>query len=114
MPSSDVKKATDETRVPHAQEESVVIDTPVSIEIPSEQGTLDDDINALARYFGLLQRGQTISMQLRDILALCPRPKRPRSDAYKALIKKVKDEYGVELVIISPRNKLNQQKYESI
>lgn len=108
LTSSDVKKATDETIVLPTTEEPVVEDATVPIEKPIEQGTLDDDINTLARHLGLLQRGQTISMELHEMLTLCPRPKRPRSDAYNALSRKLKDEYGVELVIISTKNKPKQ------
>lgn len=69
-----------------------------------QEGTLDDDINALAQYFGILQQGQTIQLTLREILAICPRH-RQRSDAYVKLTKKLLTEYGVELKIISKQNK---------
>ena len=60
----------------------------------------EDEIEVLARYCGGLAKGKVIRIGLHEILDIIPR-KRRKADAYYALKKQLRDEYGVELVIES-------------
>lgn len=59
-----------------------------------------DDIAALSEYSGLpeLTAGMTIKMSLQEALGVLPR-KRKRVDSYKQLIRFLKEEMGITLII---------------
>lgn len=69
-------------------------------EEPIYQLSLDEEVEVLARELGGLASGMNLEIDLHRILELCPR-KRKKADAYLGLKKKLRDEYGVELVITS-------------
>ena len=64
-----------------------------------------DDVESLKSFVGNenWKPGLEIKLELRDLLALCPRERR-RSDAYKKLIAYLKDECQIELIIKTKRN----------
>ena len=66
----------------------------------SETRTPEDEIEILARYCGGLAKGKVIKIGLHEILDIIPR-KRRKADAYYALKKQLRDEYGTELIIES-------------
>ena len=59
---------------------------------------MDDEVVKLARLYGPLASGKRIELTLQEALREFPR-ERKRSDAYKSLINKVKQEYGTDLII---------------
>lgn len=65
-----------------------------------------DDVSALCEYSRLseLTAGMKICMSLKEALNVMPR-KRARLDSYKPLIKFLKDEMGVSLIITSQKSK---------
>ena len=65
-----------------------------------------DDVAALCKYSGLpeLTSRMTIKMTLQEALVVLPR-KRKRVDSYNPLVKFLKDEMDVTLVIISQKSK---------
>lgn len=65
---------------------------------------LDDEVLKLARLYGPLASGKRIELTLQEALREFPR-ERKRSDAYKSLINKVKQEYGTELIISGRKEK---------
>lgn len=68
------------------------------------------EVEIIEHAFGKFYEGKIIQTDLRTLLNLVPR-KRERSDAYKTLIKELKEAYGVSLQIV-PRWKLNNQNEE--
>lgn len=68
----------------------------------------DPDLNVLAEKYGELMPGKEIELELGEAAKLLGR-KRVRLDAFSALIKKLKNEYGVELKIYSRRTKLEKK-----
>lgn len=69
------------------------------------------EVEVIEMAFGKLYEGKEIKTDLRTLLNLVPR-KRERSDAYKGLIKELKEVHGVSLQIV-PRHMLNQSHVES-
>jgi len=65
---------------------------------------LDDEVLKLARLYGPLASGKRIELTLQEALKEFPR-ERKRSDAYKSLINKVKQEYGTDLIISGRKEK---------
>lgn len=63
---------------------------------------IDPEIFLLAREYGPLSNGVKIELSLQEALQLFPR-QRKRSDAYKGLIKKVKEQFNAELTIGTKR-----------
>ena len=75
-----------------------------------ERKTYDDpDLNILAERYGELKLGKVITIELNEAAILLGR-KRVRLDAFSGLIKKLHNDYGVELKIYSRRTKLNERK----
>lgn len=70
--------------------------------IPEMIDDIDPEILLLAREYGPLSNGVKIELSLQEALQLFPR-QRKRSDAYKGLIKKVKEQFNVELTIGTKR-----------
>lgn len=69
----------------------------------------DPDLQILADKYGELKSGMEIRLELGEAARLLGR-KRVRLDAFSGLIKKLHNEYGVELKIYSRRTKLNERK----
>jgi hypothetical protein len=61
-----------------------------------------DDIEILTQQYGELRPGMTIRMELGAACELLGRT-RKRIDAFKTLAKRLKDEYGVQLIIYSQK-----------
>ena len=70
--------------------------------IPEMKDDIDPEILLLARQYGPLSNGVKIELSLQEALQLFPR-QRKRSDAYKGLIKKVKEQFNAELTIGAKR-----------
>lgn len=66
--------------------------------IPEMKDDIDPEILLLAREYGPLSNGVKIELSLQEALQIFPR-QRKRSDAYKGLIKKVKEQFNAELTI---------------
>lgn len=66
--------------------------------------TDEDEVLKLARLYGPLASGKRIELTLQEALREFPR-ERKRSDAYKSLINKVKQEYGTDLIISGRKDK---------
>lgn len=68
----------------------------------------DEDIKALRKYVGEsdFQTGLTIEITLAELLDIVPRHRR-RTDAYTTLIKHLKNEFEIELIIIKTNEKEN-------
>lgn len=67
---------------------------------------LDEEVLLLARTHGPIGSGARIELGLQEALKLFPR-KRKRVDAYGKLIRKVREEYGTELIITSRKTKID-------
>lgn len=92
------------------REEIEELKAAMGIEKPLEKKTYDDpDLNTLAERYGELKLGKVITIELNEAARLLGR-KRVRLDAFSSLIKKLHNEYGVELKIYSRRTKLNNRK----
>ena len=64
-----------------------------------------EDIAALENYIGRkLESGLCIKVDLSELLTVIPR-NRKRTDAYKTLVKFLKDEFGIDLIINSKKQK---------
>ena len=63
---------------------------------------LEEEISLLSKTYGPLTSGVKIELSLQEALKLFPRTRR-RSDAYVKLSRKVRDEYGAELIITGKR-----------
>lgn len=61
-----------------------------------------DDIEILTQQYGELRSGMTIRMELGAACELLGRT-RKRIDAFKTLAKRLKDEFGVQLIIYSQK-----------
>ena len=61
-----------------------------------------DDIEILTQQYGELRSGMTIRMELNAACELLGRT-RKRIDAFKTLAKRLKDEFGVQLIIYSQK-----------
>lgn len=68
----------------------------------------DEDVKALRKYIGEsdFQTGLTIEITLAELLDIVPRQRR-RTDAYTTLIKYLKNEFEIELIIIKTHEKEN-------
>ena len=69
-------------------------------EVPKTLPSLDSEVQVLAREVGGLAQGGRLEITLHRLLQICPRS-RKKSDAYLGLKRKLKDDYGVDLVITS-------------
>ena len=69
----------------------------------------DSDLSILAEKYGELVTGKVITIELGEAARLLGR-KRVRLDAFSGLIKKLHNDFGVELKIYSRRTKLNERK----
>lgn len=90
-----------------AEKVDIIEEAPINSEEPGIQTSVsgpEDEIEVLARYCGGLAKGKVVRIGLHEILDIIPR-KRRKADAYYALKKQLRDEYGVELVITSRASK---------
>ena len=91
-------------------EMNVADEVEVNFEKQPERKTYDDpDLNILAEKYGELEVGKVITIELDEAARLLGR-KRVRLDAFSGLIKKLHNDFGVELKIYSRRTKLNERK----
>ena len=91
-------------------EMNVADEVEVNVEKQPERKTYDDpDLNIIAERYGELQPGKVITIELNECSQLLNR-KRVRQDSFSGLIKKLHNDYGVELMIYSRRTKLNERK----
>lgn len=79
-------------------EDSSIPEIRPSEPIPEMKDDIDPEILLLAQQYGTLTNGVKIELSLQEALQLFPR-QRKRSDAYKGLIKKVKEKFNAELTI---------------
>ena len=73
----------------------------------------DPDLNILAARYGELVPGKVITIELNECARLLNR-KRVRLDAFSSLIKKLHNEYGVELKIYSRRTKVEKKGAQDV
>ncbi len=68
-----------------------------------------DDVKRLCEFAGIieLRPGMNITISLQEILKICPR-NRQRVDAYRILVRYLKEQLGVELIINSKKSKSNR------
>lgn len=68
----------------------------------------DSDVHAIMSHAGLisLNPGMTITVTLQELLTVSPR-KRRRISAYDSLVRHLREQHGVELIITSNKTKLN-------
>ena len=86
-----------------AEEKSVNTAEPVEKDDNVKSDSLADDIKRLEAEYGPLTEGKTITVQLQDLLAICPRSRR-RIDAFKGLVKELAQR-DVTLLIKSRKTK---------
>lgn len=72
----------------------------------AEDSPFAADVKALRDFNYGLKAGDVIKMTLQEALSVMPR-KRPRTDAYKALVKWLSEEKDIELIITSNKTKRN-------
>ena len=72
---------------------------------PEKKRYDDPDLNILAEKYGDFVPGKKITIELGEAARLLGR-KRVRVDAFSGLIKKLKKEYNVELIIYSRRTRI--------
>ncbi len=89
---------------PDVNKESATENEMLSTAENSPELTLDEEILLLARAHGPIGSGVKIELDLHEALKLFPR-QRKRVDAYNKLIRKVREEYGTELIITSRKTK---------
>ena len=75
-------------------------------EEPFCQLSLEEEVEVLAKELGGIATGMELQIDLHRLLDICPR-KRRKADAYLGLKRKLRDEFGVELVITSRTSKNN-------
>jgi hypothetical protein len=98
-----------------AEKVDIIEEAPINSEEPGIQTSVsapktpEDEIEVLARYCGGLAKGKVIRIGLHEILDIIPR-KRKKADAYLGLKKKLRDDYGVELVIESRASKQKEKE----
>ena len=80
-----------------------VVSKKKSIAIP------ESELQVLAREFGELKAGKTITVELHRLLTILPRARR-KADAYKGLKAELKQQ-GVDLIITSNRSHKNFNEY---
>ena len=90
--------AGDDIKERAVTEDSFIPEIRPSEPIPEMKDDIDPEILLLAKTYGPLTNGVKIELSLQEVLQLFPR-QRKRSNAYKGLIKKVKEQFNVELTI---------------
>lgn len=95
---------------PHTVIQEEIIDETIPATVQDTSTTQTSEAEIVERTFGVFYEGKVIQTDLRTLLSLVPR-KRERADAYRGLIKELKEQ-GVRLEIL-PRWKMNQLNKES-
>ena len=101
-----INKLTGEVEYPESQQEGVAPDVIINKEntviVPDK---FRKDIEALENYTGRkLESGLCIRVDLSELLTVIPR-ERKRTDAYNTLVQYLKDEFGIDLIINSKKQK---------
>lgn len=101
-----LNKFTDEVKYSADRQDSVSPDV-----IARKENTVivpdkfKEDIEDLETYIGRkLETGLCIKVDLSELLTVIPR-ERKRTDAYKTLVQYLKDEFGIDLIINSKKQK---------
>lgn len=101
-----LNKFTDEVKYSADRQDSVspdVIARKENTVIVSDK--FKEDIEDLETYIGRkLETGLCIKVDLSELLTVIPR-ERKRTDAYKTLVQYLKDEFGIDLIINSKKQK---------
>ena len=100
------KTLSDEVQYSESRQEGVAPDVNVNKEntviVPDK---FKKDIEALEDYTGRkLESGLCIKVDLSELLTVIPR-ERKRTDAYNTLVQYLKDEFGIDLIINSKKQK---------
>jgi len=69
-------------------------------EVVQEETKADPEIQTLQESYGEMTPGKTIEVTLRELLAIIPRQRKKR-DAYKSLVRRLREQYGVSLLFKS-------------
>lgn len=101
-PSGHPNRQAFESVAPDVNKETATDNDKISTPERSTDETLEEEMLLLARTHGPLTNGVKIELSLQEALQLFPR-QRKRSDAYKGLIKKVKEQFNAELTIGTKR-----------
>ena len=101
-----MNKLTGEVEYPESRQDCVSPDVIArkgnTVIVPDK---FKEDIEALENYIGRkLESGLCIKVDLSELLTVIPR-NRKRTDAYKTLVKFLKDEFGIDLIINSKKQK---------
>lgn len=106
---SDIQSNRGERKNDLASEVDVKVEKQQQVTAVEVKPQYDDpDLNILAANFGELNAGKEIKIELNEAAKLLGR-KRVRLDAFAGLIKKLREDYGVELLIYSRRTKLKKE-----
>ena len=101
-----MNKLTGEVEYPESRQDCVspdVITNKVNTVIVPDK--FKEDIEVFENYIGRkLESGLCIKVDLSELLTVIPR-NRKRTDAYKTLVKFLKDEFGIDLIINSKKQK---------
>ena len=100
------KTLSDEVQYSESRQEGVAPDVNVNkvntVIVPDK---FRKDIEALENYTGRkLESGLCIRVDLSELLTVIPR-ERKRTDAYNTLVQYLKDEFGIDLIINSKKQK---------
>ena len=101
-----INKLTGEVEYPESRQEGVAPDVNVNKEntviVPDK---FKKDIEALEDYTGRkLESGLCIRVDLSELLTVIPR-ERKRTDAYNTLVQYLRNEFGIDLIINSKKQK---------
>ncbi len=101
-----MNKLTGEVEYPESRQDCVSPDVIArkgnTVIVPDK---FKEDIEALENYIGRkLESGLCIKVDLSELLTVIPR-NRKGTDAYKTLVKFLKDEFGIDLIINSKKQK---------
>ncbi len=88
-------------------------DPELALQQMEEVEITDPEVQTLVEeeFGGILPTCGTVEIELHHILEILPR-KRKKADAYKGLISKLRNEYGLNLVIVSTRKKKEEKNEE--
>lgn len=101
-----MNKLSDEVQYSEGRQDCVAPDVNVNkantVIVPDK---FKKDIEALENYIGRkLESGLCIRVDLSELLTVIPR-ERKRTDAYNTLVQYLKDEFGIDLIINSKKQK---------
>lgn len=102
-PKQRKNEMADEVEVKNEKQQQVT-----AVNVKPQMMYDNPDLNILAANYGELKPGKEIRIELGLAAKLLGR-KRVRLDAFAGLIKKLRNDYGVELLIYSRRTKLKQK-----